>query len=165
MGATDGHLHLTRTYRARHGFPLRFPTPDDDADVPVSRPRTVLYVEDEAPLRGLVEFWLADAGYEVLLAADGAEALALVRARRPDLVITDAMMPNLSGDELVEIMKADPALADIPIVMATAAASPLRIGRMLERGCHAVLGKPLEESTFLAAAAAAIAAAEDAATG
>lgn len=123
--------------------------------------RTVLYAEDEAPLRGLVEFWLGDAGYRVLLAADGAEALALVRAEHPDLVITDAMMPNLSGDELVEIMKSDPDLREIPIVMATAAASPLRIERMLERGCHAVLGKPLDEESFLAAAAAALAAAEE----
>lgn len=136
--------------------PAAIPPPDHDADDSVSRPPTVLYVEDEAPLRGLVEFWLRDAGYEVLLAADGAEALELVRQSRPTLVITDAMMPNLSGDELVEIMKSDPDLADIPIVMATAAASPLRVDRMLERGCHAVLGKPLEEATFLAAAAAAI---------
>lgn len=123
----------------------------------MSRQRTVLYVEDEAPLRGLVEFWLEDAGYRVLLAADGAEGLAVARAERPDLVITDAMMPVLSGDELVETMKSDPELRDIPIVMATAAASPLRVDRMLERGCHAVLGKPLEEATFLAAAAAALA--------
>lgn len=121
---------------------------------------TVLYVEDEAPLRGLVEFWLEDAGYRVLLAADGVEALEVVRAERPALVITDAMMPRMSGDELVTHMKDDPELRAIPIVMATAAASPLRIERMLERGCHAVLGKPLEEATFLAAAAAALAAAE-----
>ena len=47
---------------------------------------TVLYVEDEAPLRGLVEFWLEDAGYRVLLAADGVEALEVVRAERPALV-------------------------------------------------------------------------------
>lgn len=125
----------------------------------MSTRHTVLYAEDEAPLRGLVEFWLADAGYRVLLAADGAEALELVRAEHPDLVITDAMMPNLSGDELVDHMRDDPALRDIPIVMATAAASPLRVERMLERGCHAVLGKPLEESTFLAAAAEALASA------
>jgi CheY-like chemotaxis protein len=121
--------------------------------------RTVLYVEDEAPLRGLVEFWLSDAGYRVLLGAVGGEGLELVRSERPDLVITDAMMPNLSGDELVEIIKADPELRDIPVVMATAAASPLRVDRMLERGCHAVLGKPLEEASFLAAAAAALASA------
>jgi CheY-like chemotaxis protein len=125
----------------------------------VSDDTTVLYVEDEAPLRGLVEFWLEDAGYRVLLAADGAEGIALVRAERPDLVITDAMMPNLSGDELVEIMKSDPDLCGIPIVMATAAASPFRVDRMLERGCHAVLAKPLDEESFLAAASAALASA------
>jgi len=127
---------------------------------PVSTSRSVLYVEDEAPLRGLVAFWLEDAGYRVLLAADGVEALEVVRAERPDLVITDAMMPRMSGDELVERMKADPELSAIPIVMATAAASPLRVERMLERGCHAVLGKPLDEASFLAAAAGALAAAE-----
>lgn len=147
----DGHVSFTRR-------PDRLgATPRDDADDdPVSSTRTVLYVEDEAPLRGLVEFWLEDAGYRVLLAADGAEGLALVRSERPDLVITDAMMPNLSGDELVAIIKSDPELQATPIVMATAAASPLRIERMLGRGCHAVLGKPLEEATFLAAAAAAL---------
>ncbi len=123
----------------------------------MSTPPTVLYVEDEAPLRGLVEFWLADAGYRVLLAADGQDAIELVRSERPDLVITDAMMPRMSGDELVEVMKADRDLAGIPIVMATAAASPLRVSRMLERGCHAVLGKPLEEASFLQAAADALA--------
>lgn len=131
-------------------------SPDDGDDDPVTSTRTVLYVEDEAPLRGLVEFWLEDAGYRVLLAADGAEGLDLVRSEHPDLVITDAMMPNLSGDELVEIMKSDPDLRDIPIVMATAAASPLRVDRMLERGCHAVLAKPLDEESFLAAAVAAL---------
>jgi CheY-like chemotaxis protein len=136
----------------------RSPSPPIHADDPVSRPPTVLYVEDEATLRGLVEFWLADAGYRVLLAADGAEGLAVARTELPDLVITDAMMPNLSGDELVEIMRDDPDLRSIPIVMATAAASPLRVERMLERGCHAVLGKPLDERSFLAAAAAALAA-------
>ncbi len=120
---------------------------------------TVLYVEDEAALRGLIEFWLEDAGYRVLLAADGAEGLAMARSERPDLVITDAMMPNMSGDELVETMKSDPDLASIPIVMATAAASPLRVDRMLARGCHAVLAKPLDEQSFLAAAAAALASA------
>jgi len=121
----------------------------------------VLYVEDEPALRGLVAFWLEDAGYRVLLAADGAEGLAVARAERPDLVITDAMMPNLSGDELVEALRADPVLAGTPIVMATAAASPHRVARMLGRGVHAVLGKPLEESSFLAAAAAALGAAAE----
>ncbi len=118
----------------------------------VPTPLTVLYVEDERPLHRLIEFWLTEAGFRVEFAFDGAEALEMIRADPPDLVITDAMMPSLSGDELVEIMKSDEDLAHIPIVMATAAASPFRVERMLERGCFAVLGKPLDETSFIAAA-------------
>ncbi|MDE0804564.1 MAG: response regulator [Acidimicrobiales bacterium] len=118
----------------------------------MSSPPTVLYVEDELSLHALIEFWLTEAGFVVQLALDGAEALEMIRTAPPDLVITDAMMPRVSGDELVETIKADPDLAHIPIVMATAAASPLRVQRMLERGCSAVLGKPLDEDTFIAAA-------------
>ena len=115
-------------------------------------PPVVLYVEDELPLHRLIGFWLEEAGFQVVFATDGVEALEIVRSDRPDLVITDAMMPRMTGDELVEAMKSDPDLADIPIVMATAAASPLRVTRMLQRGCTAVLGKPLDEDSFVRAA-------------
>jgi CheY-like chemotaxis protein len=84
-------------------------------------------------------------------AGDGAEGLALTHAHRPDLVITDALMPNVTGDELVELLQADPDLRHIPIVMATAAASPVRVRKMLGLGCRAVVAKPLDEETFLAA--------------
>lgn len=110
---------------------------------------TIVYVEDEPAVQRLVEFWLVDAGFTVHLAPDGAAGLELIRQVRPDLVVTDALMPVMSGDELVEALRSDPELATIPIVMATAAASPLRIERMLARGCSAVLAKPLEESRFL----------------
>jgi CheY-like chemotaxis protein len=113
--------------------------------------RSVLYVEDEPAVQRLVEFWLLDAGFTVHLAGDGAAGLERAREVRPDLVVTDALMPVMSGDELVDAMRSDPDLAGIPIVMATAAASPLRIERMLARGCRAVLAKPLEEASFLAA--------------
>jgi CheY-like chemotaxis protein len=118
--------------------------------------RTVVYVEDEPAVQRLVEFWLLDAGYLVHLADDGASGLDLIRTVRPDLVVTDALMPMLSGDELVEALRADPELRTIPIVMATAAASPRRVEQMLARGCTAVLPKPLEEATFLAAIRAAL---------
>lgn len=120
-------------------------------------PRTrVLFVEDEPGVRRLVAFWLEDAGYEVLLAEDGAAGLAQVRAEQPDLVVTDALMPNLTGDELVEQMQADAELRHIPIVMATAAASPARVRKMTSLGCRAVIAKPLDEDSFLAAVRAAI---------
>ena len=117
---------------------------------------TIVYVEDEPAVQRLVEFWLLDAGYTVHLADDGAAGLQLVRDVQPDLVVTDALMPVMSGDELVEALRSDPATATVPIVMATAAASPLRVERMLARGCTAVLGKPLEEASFLAAVRAAL---------
>lgn len=113
--------------------------------------RTVVYIEDEPAVRRLVEFWLEDAGYRVLLAPDGSAGLDLVRAERPDLVVTDALMPVMTGDELVEVLQDDPELREIPIIMATAAASPFRVKRMLSLGCRAVVGKPMEEASFMAA--------------
>jgi two-component system cell cycle response regulator DivK len=116
----------------------------------------VVYVEDEPAVQRLVEFWLLDAGYKVLLADDGAAGLALIDRTRPDLVVTDALMPEMTGDELVEVLQAHPELRDIPVIMATAAASPLRIKRMLAAGCQAVVAKPIEEQAFLAAVRAAL---------
>lgn len=112
--------------------------------------RRIVYIEDEPAVQRLVEFWLQDAGFDVLLAADGVEGLELVRAARPDLIVTDALMPNMTGDELVEVLQSDPDLQTIPIIMATAAASPLRVKRMLSLGCRAVVAKPIEEDSFLA---------------
>lgn len=117
----------------------------------MARPnRTVVYVEDEPAVQRLVAYWLEDAGFRVLVAGDGAAGLALIRAERPDLVVTDALMPIMTGDELVEVLHNDPDLCAIPIIMATAAASPLRVQRMKALGCTAVIAKPLEEAAFLA---------------
>lgn len=110
----------------------------------------VIYVEDEPAVQRLVAFWLEDAGYEVLLAGDGRAGLELIRTERPDLVITDALMPEMTGDELVEAMTGDPELSAIPVIMATAAASPFRTKKMLGLGCVAVIPKPMEEERFLA---------------
>jgi len=118
--------------------------------------KTVIYVEDEPAVQRLVAFWLEDAGFTVLLAGDGAEGMDLIRSTRPDLVVTDALMPVLTGDELIEQVQGDPDLRDIPIIMATAAASPLRVQRMLSLGCKAVLAKPLDEASFLEAVHAAL---------
>jgi CheY-like chemotaxis protein len=117
---------------------------------------SIVYVEDEPAVQRLVEFWLTDAGFRVVLAANGAEGFDLIRSQRPDLVITDALMPVLTGDELVEQLQRDPELRTIPIIMATAAASPLRVRKMLGLGCRAVVAKPLEEATFLEAVRAAL---------
>ncbi len=118
--------------------------------------RSIVYVEDEPAVQRLVEFWLTDAGFSVLLASDGAEGFDLIQSERPDLVVTDALMPVLTGDELVEQLQRDPELRSIPIVMATAAASPRRVSKMLALGCRAVVAKPLEEVSFLEVVRAAL---------
>ncbi len=118
--------------------------------------KTVIYVEDEPAVQRLVTFWLEDAGFTVLVANDGAEGMDLIRTTQPDLVVTDALMPVVTGDELIERLQADPDLRHIPIIMATAAASPIRVRRMLALGCRAVVAKPLDEDSFLEAVHAAL---------
>jgi twitching motility two-component system response regulator PilH len=77
----------------------------------------VLLVEDDKALRRYLEVTLERAGYEVLQASDGLEAMKLVASGEVDLVITDAMMPNLSGHELCRFMRNSPKLEHIPIVL------------------------------------------------
>jgi CheY-like chemotaxis protein len=119
-------------------------------------PARVIYVEDEPAVQRLVRFWLEDAGFAVHVEADGRAGLAAIRADPPDLIVTDALMPEMTGDDLVLELKADPTLRHIPVIMATAAASPIRVRRMLEVGVVAVVAKPMDEQTFIAAVRAAL---------
>lgn len=80
------------------------------------RPR-VLLVEDDKALRRYLEFTLVQAGYEVILAADGLEGMKVALSSGVDIVITDAMMPHLSGHEFCRFLRNSPHLSDIPIVM------------------------------------------------
>jgi CheY-like chemotaxis protein len=116
----------------------------------------VIYVEDEPAVQRLVRFWLEDAGYEVRVEGDGKAGLEAIRADVPDLVVTDALMPEMTGDDMVVALKADPALCHIPVIMATAAASPLRVKRMQDLGVVAVVAKPMDEETFLDAVRSAL---------
>lgn len=80
--------------------------------------RTVLVVEDDPPIRGLVSRILTHWGYAVRTAADGEEALAEIARQRPDLVLADVFMPRLGGIELAEQLRAEPD--PIPIVLFSA---------------------------------------------
>jgi CheY-like chemotaxis protein len=82
-----------------------------------SKLHKVLLVEDDKALRRYLEVTLERAGYEVLPAADGLEAMKLALSASVDLVITDAMMPNLTGHELCRFLRNSPKLSHIPIVL------------------------------------------------
>jgi len=82
--------------------------------------RRILIVEDEPDIQELVRFNLTQAGFDVEVAADGDTALAMLRERRPDLLVLDLMLPDRSGTEICREIRNTPELATLPIVMLTA---------------------------------------------
>jgi CheY-like chemotaxis protein len=86
----------------------------------VSNP-TILIVDDDTPIRALLADVLDDAGYAVLMAADGVSGLACAHTQQPDLVLTDVMMPHVDGVELCHALAADPHTAHIPVILMSAA--------------------------------------------
>jgi two-component system alkaline phosphatase synthesis response regulator PhoP len=101
--------------------------------------RTILLVDDEPTLRETVAEALELEGYRVVSAADGREALLRFRDTRPDLVILDLMLPELSGIEICRILRAE---SDVPILMLTARASELDKVVGLELGADDYVTKP-----------------------
>jgi two-component system, OmpR family, response regulator RegX3 len=100
---------------------------------------TILVVEDEPTLRETLADQLAREGHHVLTAADGRHALELFRAERPDLVLLDLMLPELSGVEITRILRAE---SDVPIVMLTARDSEIDKVVGLEVGADDYVTKP-----------------------
>ena len=104
----------------------------------------VLLVEDDPVILRLLEVNFELEGYDVLLAHDGAEGIDMARAQRPDLVISDIMMPNVSGIELVEALKGDEATAGIPIILLSAKAQSADVRAGMEAGADDYITKPFE---------------------
>jgi DNA-binding response OmpR family regulator len=103
---------------------------------------TVLIVDDETDVVDLLRYKLHGAGYDVLVSADGLEALAAARDRRPDLIVLDLMLPQMSGEEVCRRLKADPDTAAIPVLMLTAKAQPAERVSGLEIGADDYITKP-----------------------
>lgn len=80
----------------------------------------ILIVDDEPDILFVLRVTLEAAGFEVVEASDGEEALSVVRSERPDLVLTDLMMPVLDGHEVIRRLRADPVTASLPIVVVSA---------------------------------------------
>ena len=84
--------------------------------------RKILIVEDEAPIRQMIAFSLARAGFDVDEAEDCSSARNRIADNRPDLVLVDWMLPDSSGLELTRALRRDEASRDVPIIMLTARA-------------------------------------------
>lgn len=104
----------------------------------------VLVVEDDPVILRLLEVNFELEGFTVLLAHDGAEGLEAVRANQPDLVISDIMMPHMSGIELVQTLKADDATKSIPVILLSAKAQTSDLKAGMDAGADDYVTKPFE---------------------
>ena len=108
----------------------------------------MLVVEDNPVNLELVTALLEEQECEVLVAMTGDAALHLLRESHPDIVLLDVQLPGMSGYQVTRLIKADPALADIPVVALTAHAMANEDVRARDAGCDAFLTKPIDIRAF-----------------
>jgi two-component system chemotaxis response regulator CheY len=110
----------------------------------------ILVADDEAYILQVVALKLRNAGYDVVTAFDGQEALGLLQTNGADLVVTDLQMPHMTGIGLARSMSADPRLANIPVMMLTARGHLLREGEADSANIARVVHKPFSPRALLA---------------
>jgi two-component system alkaline phosphatase synthesis response regulator PhoP len=110
--------------------------------------KKILVVDDEPDMLKILLLRLKKAGYEVFSGTDGREALKLAHQVIPDLIILDVYLPDISGDGVVKIMKADKGLKDIPIILISATTTSLA-EKAKECGANDYVTKPFEPEELI----------------
>jgi len=121
---------------------------------------TILLAEDDADIRFLITFKLAQAGHQLRVFADGLSALADAREHAPDLAILDFMMPGMSGLEVCKELRKDPATANTPVIILTAMAAEADIAAGFAAGADDYIVKPFSPRDFAIRVQAALARAQ-----
>jgi chemosensory pili system protein ChpA (sensor histidine kinase/response regulator) len=111
--------------------------------------RTILYVEDTSEQRDLLAMFLEMHDYRVEVAKDGIEGLEQARKLKPDLILLDLGMPKMDGYQMMEELRADEALKDIPIVVISAWTAATHRDRAKAAGADIFITKPFELSQIL----------------
>ena len=106
--------------------------------------KTILVVEDEENIRTLLAMRLKVSHFRVLTAGDGDQGLAVIREKKPDLVILDLMLPKITGYELCRMIKFDEALKSIPVIILSALERQVDRERASQAGADAYFIKPFE---------------------
>lgn len=119
----------------------------------ITKPRVLIVDDDPAALR-MIEYIFDRADYEVYLAATGPEALSKAGEAKPDLVILDVMMPDVTGLEVCQRLRAQPALARLPIIMLSAKDQLEDKVNGFEAGADDYVSKPVDPQELLARAKA-----------
>jgi|FLYL01.1.fsa_nt_gi DNA-binding response OmpR family regulator len=103
---------------------------------------TVLIADDDRDILDIVTFRLERSGFKVIRASDGREAHELAVKHRPDVVVTDVMMPHMDGYELAKALRSDPATSHIPVIVLTALSQEEDAARAFESGAVDFVRKP-----------------------
>ncbi len=112
--------------------------------------RKILTCDDEKHIVRLIQVNLERQGYEVITAFNGAECLEKVKEDRPDLIVLDVMMPEMTGFEVLDILKKDPETENIPVIMLTARAQDADVLRGWQSGVECYLTKPFNPMELIA---------------
>lgn len=111
--------------------------------------KKILYIEDNEQNMYLVTFILEKHGYEVCSATDGQEGIDLAARTNPDLILLDIQLPRMDGYTVARNLRANPALATIPIVAVTSYAMAGDRDKALAAGCTGYIEKPINPDTFM----------------
>ncbi|MCB1751541.1 MAG: response regulator [Gammaproteobacteria bacterium] len=111
--------------------------------------KKVLIVDDEQNIAISVEYLMRREGFDVSVARDGEEGLAMIRSTKPDLVLLDVMMPKMDGFQVCSAVRADAALADVRIIMLTAKGRDAEVAKGLSLGADAYIPKPFSTSDLV----------------
>ena len=106
--------------------------------------QTILIADDEPEILDLMRMMLEWENYTVVETTDGEQCLEQARAIKPDLILSDVRMPNMTGLEVLEHLHADPELASIPVIMLSVVTTLPQVRTALENGAIAYLPKPFE---------------------
>ena len=113
-------------------------------------PKTILIVEDNELNMKLFHDLLESQGYDILQTRDGIEALKIARDEKPDLILMDIQLPEVSGLEVTKWIKEDDSIRSIPIIAVTAFAMKGDEEKFRDGGCEAYIAKPISVNGFLA---------------
>lgn len=115
--------------------------------------KTILTVDDSATMRNMISFTLKSAGYEVLQAADGNEALRVIQSRAINLIITDVNMPNMDGITLIRHLRSLPGYQSTPVLLLTTESAPEKKAAGKAAGATGWIVKPFQQEQLLAVVA------------
>ena len=102
----------------------------------------ILVADDDVDIRELVEFKLSTMGHDIVAVGDGAAAIDACMAEKPDLAVLDVMMPGVSGLDAIRAIRAEPHLADLPVILLTARAQESDVETGFDSGADDYITKP-----------------------